>query len=45
MLCENMKLVHLICVSVEIIDFKVTELSPCISEYSVCTRVPADTAR
>lgn len=31
-------------VSVEMVDFKVTQLSPCICEYSVSTRVLEDTA-
>lgn len=45
MLCENVKLVNLIfVVSVEMVDVKVTELSPCISEYSVSTRLLEDTA-
>lgn len=45
MLCEKMKLVNLIfVVSVEMVDVKVTEPSPCISEYSVSTRLLEDTA-
>lgn len=44
MLCENTKLVNVIFVGVEMGNFKVTELSPCISEYSVSTRVLEDTA-
>ena len=45
MLCENMKHVNLIfVVSMEMVDFKVTELSPCISEYFVSSRVLEDAA-
>ena len=45
MLCENMKLANLVFVSLEMTDFKVTELSPCVSAHSVAATVREDPAR